>query len=137
MRRHRAPIVTRRQPNWLLVCAMLALSVHALANMGLMPSRGQSADNANGPFFAEICTGKGMFKVGPNSLLGALADAAGHEADCCDLSSLTGGPALTSSEPAQAVLALALGARFAASLVGAPARPDWALQAPRGPPLLG
>ncbi len=137
MRRHRAPIVTRRQPNWLLVCAMLALSMHALANMGLMPNRGQSANSASSAFFAEVCTGKGMFKLGPNTSLGALADATGHEADCCDLSSFTGGPALTGSAAAQAALDLALGARLAGSLVGVPALADWALQAPRGPPLQG
>ncbi len=136
MRRSRAPHVTRRQPNWLLVCAMLALSVHALANMGLMPARGQSGNSASGPFLAEICTGQGKLQLGPNSLRKVLADAAKHEADWCELCSLAGGPALTSTELPQS-LDLAPASRIAAGVLVPTARAEWLLQAPRGPPLLG
>ncbi len=137
MRRHRAPLMTHRQPNWLLVCAMLALSVHALANMGLMPTRGHATQNQSTAFFAEICTGKGMLRAGSTTSLRGLVDAAGDEIDCCELTSFTTGPGLTSSPRALAVLESASGARLAARLVEVPAFIDWALPSPRGPPLLG
>ena len=137
MRRRHAPLVTHRQPNWLLVCAMLALSVHALANMGLMPARGHQAHNASTAFFAEICTGKGMLRTGSTTTLKGLVDAAGHEVDCCELSLFTAGPALTSSPRILAVLDLTTGARRAAHLVEVPALTDWALPSSRAPPLLG
>ncbi|MDP2367047.1 DUF2946 family protein [Rhodoferax sp.] len=136
MRRHRHFHVTRRQPNWLLVCAMLALSVHALANIGLMPARGFAAGGAASPFFAEICTGRGAPQGGPNALRIALSDAAEHAAQWCELCSLAGGPALTSAQATQAFAARP-GARLAAAPPAAPARTEWVLQAPRGPPRLG
>ncbi len=136
MRRNRAPVVTRRrQPNWLLVCAMLALSVHALANMGLMPTRGQSSGAATGDFFAEVCTGKGMVKVGASSLRSALTDAIGHESDCCELCSLGSGPAVAAGDPAD-TLAVIWEAQWPPGLSNTVARSDWLLQAPRGPPPL-
>ena len=135
MRRNRAPVVTRRQPNWLLVCAMLALSVHALANMGLMPARGLSSGAANGDFFAEVCTGKGMAKIGASSLRSALTDAIGHESDCCELCSLGSGPAVAANDPAD-TLALTWEAQWPPGLSLTAAQPDWLLQAPRGPPAL-
>lgn len=135
MRRNRALVVTRRQPNWLLVCAMLALSVHALANMGLMPARGLSSGAAAGDFFAEVCTGKGMVKVGASSLRSALTDAIGHESDCCELCSLGNGPAVAASDPADA-LAVTWEAQWPSGLSNTAAQSDWLLQAPRGPPPL-
>lgn len=134
MRRSRASHVIRRQPNWLLVCAMLALSVHALANMGLMPARGQTANGAGGSFFAEICTGRGALQLGPDALRLALADATTHESDWCELCSLAGGPALTRTENPQA-LDIGPTSYLAATVLVSPAHAEWALQAPRGPPL--
>ena len=136
MRRSRAPHVTHRQPSWLLVCAMLALSVHALANMGLMPAREPSTDGAAKPFFAEICTGQGKLQLGPNALREVLADADFHEADWCELCSLASGPALTSAE-LPPVLDLGQASRPATQILVPPAQAEWVLQAPRGPPLLG
>ena len=92
MRRSRASRLTRRQPNWLLVCAMLALSVHTLANMGLMPARAQSASGAGASFFAEICTGRGELQRGSEAFREAFADATAHESDWCELCSLAAAP---------------------------------------------
>ena len=136
MRRHRHPHVSRRQPNWLLVCAMLALSLHALANIGLMPARGFAAGGAPSQFFADICTGKGAPRGGPSALRMALTDAAEHAADWCELCSLAGGPALASAQTMRAFAATP-GAHVTAAQPAAPARTEWVLQAPRGPPRLG
>lgn len=137
MRRRRASHVIRRQPNWLLVCAMLALSVHALANMGLMPARGPSANGASGSFFAEICTGRGALQPGPDALRKAFADAAVHESDWCELCSLASGPALTRTDGLPEPLAIGPTSRLTAAMLVPPAHAEWASQAPRGPPLLG
>lgn len=136
MRRHRYFQVTRRQPNWLLVCAMLALSVHALANMGLMPARGSDTGDATSPFFADICTGKAAPQFGASPLRTAFAGATEHEADWCELCSIAGSPALASTEPTP-TLAVESGVHVPAMLPIAPLHAEWILQAPRGPPHLG
>lgn len=136
MRRNRAHAVTPRQPNWLLVYAMLALSVHALANLGLMPGRAQFTSDGQGNVFAEICTGQGMVKIGTNALRSALPAGPQHETDCCELCAIGGGPAVAAHDMVQMPTLLAAGTKWGPGLPSASRQADWLLQAPRGPPLL-
>ena len=121
----------RHSPAWLLAIGLFAMALQAMGGSGLM------LRHAGGGLQMEICTGKGMLRAGSTTSLRGLVDAAGDEIDCCELTSFTTGPGLTSSPRALAVLESASGARLAARLVEVPTFVDWALPSPRGPPLLG
>jgi len=79
--RTRFPAIPRHaRPAMLLAAGLLAVAMHALSAMGLMP-----AHRDGGGFSPEICRGDGVVRTGAGGTADIVpgSDGAGH--DCCKL----------------------------------------------------
>ncbi len=116
----------RRSSSWLLVIGLLAVMMHAYADLGVMAKRG-----ADGGFVAELCTSQGMVK--PGAALPGSDEQALH--NCCQLCT-GGGPLLLTALSLAVPPAPTFPTANAALPSAAPRQAPWHAHPPRGPPSL-
>jgi hypothetical protein len=120
----------RHRAVWLLAIGLFAMAMHAFGGSGRM--RENSAD---GGFYAEICTSKGLSNINPAHRSGTTSPADNEHQNCCKLCG-TSAPLLT----ADAALGVPSAPIFSGLFFALPAIRPAAIarvsHPPRGPPLV-